>query len=141
MTAMMKPMKDSYFGLVRQFPLVPIRTEAQYDAAVAFLQPLVVRNEKSLDSGERAFLAALTQFVEDYERDHHAIEVADLKPLDALKHLMQINGMKAIDLGKLLGSRSLASQILGGNRSLSKRHILVLAERFRVEPGLFLAAD
>ena len=134
-------MKDTYFDLVRRFPLVPIKTETRYDAAIAFLQPLAVRNEKSLDSGERAYLAALTQFVEDYEQKRHRIEVADLKPLDALKHLMQANGMKSIDLGNLLGSRSLASQILTGKRSLSKKHILVLAERFKVEPGLFLAAD
>ena len=141
MTALLKPMKDTYFGLVRRFPLVPIRTEAHYDAAVEFLRPLVVRNERTLDSGERAFLAALTQFIEDYERDHHQIETAKLTPIDALKHLMQLNDMKAVDLGKLLGSRSLASQVLSGMRGLSKRHILVLAERFRVEPGLFLAAD
>lgn len=141
MTTATKPMKDTYFDLVRRFPLVPIRTETHYDAAIAFLQPLAVRSEKTLDSGERAYLAALTQFVEDYEQEHHHIEAANLKPLDALKYLMRANDMKSIDLGNLLGSRSLASQILSGKRGLSKKHILTLAERFRVEPGLFLAVD
>ncbi|MCX5663047.1 MAG: helix-turn-helix domain-containing protein [Planctomycetota bacterium] len=141
MTTLAKPMKDSYFDLVRRHPLLPIKSEAQLDAALAFLGPLAVRGEKALDSGERAYLAALTQFVEDYEREHHAIEAADLGPLEALKFLMQANDMKAIDLGKLLGSRGLASQILNGKRELSKKHILVLARRFNVEPGLFLAAE
>jgi HTH-type transcriptional regulator / antitoxin HigA len=133
-----KVMKDSYFDLVRQFPLVSIKTEKQYDAAVAFLQKLSMRDETSLDSGEKSYLEALTQFVEDYEQQHHRIAVEHLKPLDALKYLMAENGMKAIDLGRLLGSRSLASQILNGKRGLSKMHVLILAERFNVEPGLFL---
>jgi len=82
-------MKESYFELVRQFPLVPIRNERQYDSAVAFLNKLAIRDEKSLDSGERAFLDALTQFVEDHERDRHQFGMADLRPLDALKFLLE----------------------------------------------------
>jgi HTH-type transcriptional regulator/antitoxin HigA len=131
-------LKDSYFELVREFPLLPIKNERHYDAALGFLQKLAIRDEKSLDSGQRAYVAALTQFVEDYEQNRHRIDVADLGPLDALQYLMSENDMKAIDLGHLLGSRSVASQILSGKRELSKAHILILAERFKVEPGLFL---
>lgn len=130
-------LKDSYFDLVRQFPLVPIRTEAQYDDAVAFLKNLAVRGEDSLDEGEQAYLDALTQFVGDYEERHHRIDVSHLKPLDALKFLLKENGMKPADLGRLLGNRSLASLILNGKRGLSKTHIRILADRFKVEPGLF----
>jgi HTH-type transcriptional regulator/antitoxin HigA len=132
-----RPLKDSYFDLVRQFPLVPIRSESGYDAAIAFLNTLAIRGEDSLDEGEQAYLDALTQFVEDYEESHHRIEVSDLKPLDALKYLMKENDMTPADLGRLLGNRSLASQILHGKRSLSKTHIRILASRFKVEPGLF----
>jgi HTH-type transcriptional regulator / antitoxin HigA len=131
-------MHDSYFELVRRFPLVPIKNEKQYDAAVEFLNTLAVRDEKSLDRGEHAYLEALTQFVEDYEEKHHRIDTADMGPLDALKHLMEVNSMKAIDLGKILGSRSLASQVMSGKRALSKANIVALAQRFRVNPGLFL---
>jgi HTH-type transcriptional regulator / antitoxin HigA len=136
-----RAMKDSYFDLVRQFPLVPLKNERQYDAAAAFMNRLAIRGEKALDAGERAYLEALTQFVEDYEQEHHAVETRNLSALDALKFLMAENGMKAADLGRLLGSRSVASQILHGRRGLSKAHILTLAERFRVEPGLFLEND
>ena len=45
--------------------------------------------------------------------------------------------MKPADLGRLLGNRSLASLILHGKRGLSKTHIRILADRFKVEPGLF----
>jgi len=138
MKTIRRTLKDSYFDLVRQFPLVPIKSERQYDAAVEFLQRLAIRNESTLDSGERAYLEALTRFVEDHEQQHHRIEVDDLSPLDALKYLMNENGMKPVDLGRLLGSRSLASQILNGKRELSKTHIVAVARRFSVEPGLFL---
>lgn len=134
---MARRMNDSYFDLVREFPLVPIKGEAQYDAAVALLTALAIRDEDKLDAGEAAYLDALTQFVADYEEQHHRIEAGGMKPLDALKYLMRENGMKPIDLGKLLGNRSLASQVLNGKRGLSKTHIAILSERFRVDPGLF----
>lgn len=138
-TASKRPLQDSYFDLVRRFPLVPIRTEAQYDAALAFVKDLAIRGEDSLDKGERIYLDALTQFVADYEDKHYQIEVRDLTPLDALKYLMEQNGMAPADLGRLLGNRSLASQILRGKRGLSRTHIRILCERFKVEPGLFFS--
>lgn len=141
MKILAKKASDRYFSLVKLFPLVPIKSEKHYDAAIAFLNRLAIRDERSLDAGERDYLEALTRFVEDYEQQHHRIEASRLKPLDALKYLMEQNRMRAIDLGRLLGSRSVASQILRGKRGLSKTHILLLADRFKVEAGLFLAQD
>lgn len=60
----------SYFTLVKEYPLVPIKTERQYDAAVAFLEKLAIRDEGTLDRGEQAYIEALTQFVGDYEDKH-----------------------------------------------------------------------
>ena len=132
---------DSYFDLVRQFPLVSVKTKDQYEAALVFLQKVAVRDEDSLDDGEKAYLEALTQFVGDYEDSHLRAEIRRMKPLEALKYLMRENGMKPIDLGHVLGNRSLASQILNGKRGLSKANIWHLSERFHVEPGLFFDKD
>jgi HTH-type transcriptional regulator/antitoxin HigA len=133
--------EDSYFELVKQFPLVPIKDEWHYDEAIALLGNLAIRGEDDLDLGERDYLDALTQFVGTYEEKHLRAELGRMKPLQALKFLMRENGMKAIDLGKLLGNRSLASQILNGKRGLSKTHIRLLCNRFKVEPGLFFEKD
>ena len=130
--------KDSYLDLVRKFPLVPLKTEAQYDAALSFLKKLAVRDEATLDEGESAYLEALTRFVEDYEERHHPIDTGHMGPIDALKFLMAENGMRPADVGRLLGNRSVASQVLNGKRGLSQRHIRILADRFKVEAGLFL---
>ena len=59
--------RDSYLDLVKQLPLVPIKDEAQYETALAFLKKLAIRDEGTLGEGEQAYLEALTQFVGDYE--------------------------------------------------------------------------
>ena len=129
---------DSYLALVKEFPLVPIKSESHYDAAVAFLKKLAIRDEESLDGGESSYLEALTLFVEDYQHKHHQIAVKKMSPLAALKYLMHESGMSIADLGRLLGSRSLASQILLGHRNMSKSTIVTLANHFGVDASLFL---
>ncbi len=44
----------------------------------------------------------------------------------------------ASDLGRLLGNRSLGSLLLTGRRELSKAHVRLLAEHFKVDAGYFL---
>lgn len=63
-----------------------------------------------------------------------------LTPVEVLKNLMTENGMNTSDLGAVLGSRGLASEVLNGKRGLRKTLIAKLAKRFRVDPGLFLEA-
>ena len=132
------PVKDTYLELVKRFPLVPIKNETHYDEAVAFLKKLAIRDEGTLDTGEAAYLDALTLFVEDYQNKRHRIETRQMTPLEAVKYLMEESQMKPADLGRILGNRSLASQILKGHRELSKAHIVALANHFHVGPGLFL---
>ena len=129
---------DSYMKLVRKFPLIPICSEKQYDAALAVVDRLAVRGESSLDRGEAAYLAALTQFVRDYEQDRHIISAEPMSPLEMLRHLMKQAGLSTADLGRIIGNRSLASQILLGKRSISKANIRKIADYFRIAPGLFL---
>jgi HTH-type transcriptional regulator/antitoxin HigA len=132
------PAKDTYLALVKRFPLVSIKDERHYDEAVAFLKKLAIRDEGTLDTGEAAYLDALTFFVEDYENKHHRIEARQMTPLEALKYLLEESGMKPADLGRVLGNRSLATQILKAHRELSKANIVALANHFHVGPGLFL---
>jgi HTH-type transcriptional regulator/antitoxin HigA len=51
---------------------------------------------------------------------------------------MEENEMSTTDLGYVLGSRGLASEVLNGNRGLSKTLIRKLADKFGVDPGLFI---
>jgi HTH-type transcriptional regulator/antitoxin HigA len=136
-----RPPSLSYLALIDHFPLRPIHTDAEYDAAVAVLDTLAVRPEGSLDSGEQDYLDTLTLLVEAYDDEHHGLDTKASSPVDALKYLMEQSGMRTADLGRLLGNRGVASLILNGQRDLSKNHIRKLAEFFRVSPALFLAAQ
>jgi antitoxin component HigA of HigAB toxin-antitoxin module len=46
--------------------------------------------------------------------------------------------MTSSALGELLGHRSLGSKLLRGKRQLSKTHIRILADHFKVRADLFL---
>jgi HTH-type transcriptional regulator/antitoxin HigA len=132
---------DDYLALVRKFPLRPIRSEQEYDQAIAIFKSLIVRADAGLTPGERDYTDALDRFIGDYQTRHYPLDVEDeLKtPIDRLKYLMEQNNMNTTDLGRLLGSgQGQASLILNGKRELSKANIRVLAERFKVNAGLFL---
>src|ERR1019366_7100319 len=131
----------AYLALIEYFPLRPLRSERDYDAAVTVLDALAVRPEGSLDAGEQDYFDTLTMLVEAYDQEHHAAGEEKRDPLAMLKYLMQESGMAQADLGRLLGNRALASLMLNGHRHLSKSHIRKLADHFKVSPALFLQAD
>jgi HTH-type transcriptional regulator/antitoxin HigA len=131
----------AYLALIDLFPLRPLRSPRDYDAAVTVLDALAVRPEGSLRAGEQDYFDTLTMLVEAYDREHHDVEMKDSDPLSTLKYLMQESGMTQADLGRLLGNRALASLILNGHRHLSKSHIRKLADHFKVSPALFLLAE
>lgn len=132
---------DDYLKLIREFPLRPIRTNREYNAAAAILDRLAVQPEGSLSRGEQDYLDTLTLLVEAYDDAHVQLKAARLDPLDALKYLMDESGMTQAELGRLLGNPALASLILNGHRAMSKTHIRILADHFKVEPGIFLMAS
>jgi HTH-type transcriptional regulator / antitoxin HigA len=128
-------MPKTFDGLFRMLPLRPVHDETDYDNAMEMLDSLVgfKLNKDQLD-----YVEALTTLVGAYEDVHHAIDTSDVRGLEALKYLLDQNRMTASDLGNLLGNRSLGSKILRGERVLSKSHLRILADRFRVDAGLFL---
>jgi HTH-type transcriptional regulator/antitoxin HigA len=102
------------------------------------LDRLVGRED--LAPGQRDYLEALVRFVRDFEELNYRGKLQRLTPVEVLKHLMNENRMNTSDLGAVLGSRGLASEVLNGKRGLSKTLIAKLARRFRVDPTLFLGA-
>ena len=127
---------DDYLELIRMFPIRPITSAREHAAAQAILDRLAGRGD--LTKGQLDYLAALVRFVEDYERDRFRLTAKGLTPVELLRYLMEQNDMSTSDLGHVLGSRGLASEVLNGKRGLSKALIRRLSERFRVDPALFL---
>ena len=116
----------------------PIRTDADLESAISQSFNLSEKAEKAdISSEERDMLEILLVLIEDYERKH-GYKLEDKRtPIERLKSLMEESQMNANDLGKLLGHRQLGSAILRGERSLSKKHIKILSDHFRVSPAYF----
>src|ERR1700677_738375 len=120
----------SYLDLVRQFPLRPLRSKIDYDRAAEILDQLAVRDDADLDEGESDYLETLSLLIEAYDRDHHPMPTRKRSPVELLKFLLKQNQMNTTDLGELLGSKGVASEILHAKRELSKTHIRKLSKRF-----------
>jgi antitoxin component HigA of HigAB toxin-antitoxin module len=128
----------SYLALMGEFPLRPIRNEAEYDRAAGIIHRLALREGK-LDAGEEAYLEVLEAMVERYDSAHHAIDTRGASPTRVLRMLVEQAGMSVTELGKLIGSKGAASELLSGRKKEpSKAQIARLCARFKVDAGAFL---
>src|SRR5713226_6339791 len=84
--------KDGYLALVRRFPLRPIRSESELDAATTIVNALAVRDD--LDLGEEDYLDVLGDLVERYEDKYHPIATDDLTDAEMLAHLIDAKAAK-----------------------------------------------
>jgi HTH-type transcriptional regulator / antitoxin HigA len=131
-----RKLPDTYFELVKQFPLTRIRDEDHLDAAQEMIDRLL---EKNLDTGEQDYLDVLTDLVETYEDEHHPIP--DASEADVLRELMRSNGLSQLKLAREVGiSQSTISAVLNGTRSLTKEQVIRLAQFFHISPAAFLPA-
>jgi HTH-type transcriptional regulator/antitoxin HigA len=132
-----RTLPDTYFDLVKQFPLTHIRDAVHLALAQEVIDDLL---EKELDDGERAYLDAMTDLVETYEDENEPIP--DASEADVLRELIRANGFSQQELAKRVGiSQSTISAVLAGTRSLTKRQIITLAKFFHVRPAAFLPDD
>jgi HTH-type transcriptional regulator/antitoxin HigA len=126
--------EEQYLALVRAFPLVSIHNDAHLEEAVAVIDRLLDIPERS--TAEEEYLQALTDLVEVYEDAH--VVIPTVSGLDALRYLMEENGLTQADLVPDFGTRSIVSEVLAGKRHLALTHITRLAERFGVPADVFI---
>ncbi len=126
--------KEGYLTLVRAFPLVSIRDEGHVSEALAVIDQLLERPQRS--TAEEEYLRALTDLVETYENAH--VTIPTVTGVDALRYLMEEHGLTQADLAPLFGTRSIVSEVLAGKRRLALSHIARLAERFGVPADVFI---
>ena len=126
-------MPDTYFALVKQFPLTHLRDDDHLDAAQEVIDRLLTRN---LDEGEQDYLDVLTDLVESYENTH--VEIPTASEADVVRAIMESNGLSQAKLAKRVGiSQSTISAVLNGMRSLTKEQVILLAKEFRLSPLAF----
>ena len=129
-----KATEEQYLALVRAFPLVSIHSDAHLDEAIAVIDKLLDIPERT--TAEEEYLQALTDLVAAYEDAH--VVIPTVSGLDALRYLMEENGLTQADLVPDFGTRSIVSEVLAGKRHLALTHIARLAERFGVPADVFI---
>jgi HTH-type transcriptional regulator / antitoxin HigA len=128
-------MPQDYAGLVMMYMPRAVHDEIDYENTVEVIDAMAGHD---LSDDQEIYLDTLSTLVGVYEDEHHAIGSKGLRPLDALKYLMDQNGMTAADLGKMLGERTLGSKVLRGERKIGLTYAKILAQRFSVNVGLFV---
>lgn len=118
--------------LSRALPHV-IHTEAENERCTAVLEALLAKSAKTEE--EQRLVELLTLLIENFEERRYAFPPST--PADIVRHLMDANGLRQVDMMEIFGSPSVVSEVLSGKRDLSKAHIVLLAERFHVSPELF----
>jgi len=104
----------------------PIKTDAQRRAALRRIDKLM--NATAPD--EVAELSVLAILVERFERE--AFPIAAPSALDAIRFRMEQMGYTQADLGRVLNSRSRASEIMSGTGRLSLGMIRRLHTHWRI---------
>ena len=110
-----------------------IRSESENEHYIAALERLE-RKEK-LSREERELADLLTLLIEDFEDKHYQLPRAT--PLQALQFLIEQRGLRQKDLVEVFGARSTVSQVLAGQRELTKGQIARLSQFFQVSPEIF----
>jgi HTH-type transcriptional regulator/antitoxin HigA len=129
-----KKAADRYFELVLRFPLRPIRSDAELDAAVGVVDSLLERGD--LAPEEEDYLDVLGDLIERFESAAHPM--APVSDAAMLRHLIEAKGATQTAVSKATGiADSTISEVLAGKRSLNRSHIGKLAQYFSVPADVF----
>lgn len=115
--------------------LHPIRNDEEHTAVLEAFEKLMSRSVEQPDSPEAGLYVLLADRLEAYER--RTAPVPATAPHEALRFLMEQHGLRQNDLPEL-GSQGVVSELLSGKRDINARQARALADRFRVEVGLFV---
>lgn len=105
----------------------PIKSEADYEAALAEIEALF---DAKPDTARGDRLEVLATLVEAYEDQHFPIPAPD--PVEAIRYFMESRGLSRKDLEPYIGSRARVSEILSRKRPLT----LKMIQRLHGELGI-----
>jgi len=105
----------------------PIKTEKDYDFALARVNTLFDAKSNTNEADELDILVTL---IEKFEQKNYPIPEPD--PIEAIKFMMEQNGMTDADLGVILNSRSRVTEIFKRKRALTIRQIRLLTENLHI---------
>ena len=125
---------DKYKELPSQYQPKTIRTEAENEKALAIVEELMHRRDRTPEEDELYEL--LIALIERFEQEYYApIETAT--PHSLLLFLMEQRSLKPADLVGIIGDEAGVYELVDGQRDISKEQAFILGSFFHVEPSLF----
>ena len=116
-------------------PLLTVRNEREYNAAVKRLNELLDEIGDNEKHPLYSFLDTLGTLIHTYEEEHYPIP--DVSGAEVLRFLMDEHGLTQSDLPEV-GSQGVVSEILNGKRELNVRQVRLLAKKFKVSSAVFV---
>lgn len=110
--------------------------DAEYEKLLNFVEMLMKVSRIKKDERLASLLRLVAKNIEEYET--HRYLAKSVTPIDMLEFLMEEHGLGQSDLPEI-GSQSLVSKILNGERQLTVEHIQKLSKRFGVSPSVFIS--
>ena len=126
-----------HWGHVVPYAHVP-RNEAEYEKLLIFVDELMDWTRQHKDDRATSLLSLIASNIETYENKRYLSK--KVSPIEMLKFLMDEHGLGQDDLPEI-GSQSLVSKILNGERQLTLEHIHSLSKRFGVSPAVFFSDE
>ena len=113
--------------------LKPIKTRADYEAAVAEMKRVWGAKSGTPDGDRLDILATL---VDTYEAQHFPMDPPD--PIEAIKFRMEQQGLTRKDLEGILGTRTRVAEVLNRRRGLSINMIRRLHEKLGISAEVLI---
>ncbi len=113
--------------------LKPIRTEADYDAALAEVERLWGAKSGTPD-GDR--LDVLATLIEVYEAKNYPMDPPD--PIEAIRFRMEQRGLTRKDLEPMIGPRNRVADVLNRKRGLSIEMIRQLHDHLGISAEVLI---
>jgi HTH-type transcriptional regulator/antitoxin HigA len=111
----------------------PIRTEADYEAALAEVERLWGA-KAGTPRGDR--LDVLATLIDVYESQHCPMDPPD--PIEAIKFRMEQQNLSRKDLEGIVGSRTRIAEVLNGRRGLSINMIRRLHDKLGISTDILI---
>lgn len=123
-------------------PYLPIRDDTHYEESLELIESLLEDAADSPDDPINAVIDVLSRAITTYEDQDQELAAFEARAMEQpadlamLRLLMNQHQLGTDDLPEI-GSKSMVSRVLSGQRNLNKNHIKALSQRFAIDPGLF----
>ncbi|PCH51964.1 MAG: transcriptional regulator [Cellvibrionales bacterium] len=127
-------------------PFLYIEDESHYQETLFVIEELMEEAKDSLTDPLNAVIDMLSNAIEKYESEdleiNSFVDDLDNQSVDValIRLLLDQHSLGMGDLPEI-GSKSMVSRVLSGERKLNKNHIQALSARFHISPALFFESS